>query len=178
MPIAEEIKGLLAIGCQRIEIAGSLRRRSRTVKDIEIVAQPTSIPIPNMFDEVVGYKSSLDPLLSDLISRDILVPAGKNGKRYKRFRIRGEIGPKLDLFIVQPPAQWGAILAIRTGPAQFSRRLVTPRSRGGLLPSHLCVKDGAVRQKAAPRTIIETPTEAALFELLEIDWIPPDAREG
>ena len=177
MPIAYTLKALLAPGCQKIEIAGSLRRQSPTVKDIEIVAQPTMLPIDTLFGDIYGYASALDPILADLASRNILSTAGKNGERYKQLKVRGKVGPDLDLFIVRPPAQWGVIFTIRTGPAEFSRRLVTPRKHGGLLPSHLHVKDGAVRYDAAPRKIIETPTETALFELLGIDWIPPEERQ-
>ena len=177
MPIAYTLKALLAPGCQKIEIAGSLRRQRPTVKDIELVAQPTMLPIDTLFGDIYGYASALDPILAHLQKTGYLSLAGKNGERYKQFRVRGEIGPKLDLFIVLPPAQWGVIFAIRTGPAAFSRRLVTSRRHGGMLPSHLHVKGGAVRHNAAPRKIIETPTEAALFELLEMDWIPPEKRQ-
>ena len=176
MPIAEEIKSLLEPGCERIEIAGSLRRRRGTVKDIEIVAEPILDEQRDLFQHVAGYRSRLSPILLRLIEERFLAPAGKDGERYKRFRVLGEIDPKLDLFIVRPPAQWGVIFAIRTGPAEFSRRLVTPRKHGGLLPAHLRVKDGAVRRRGNLAQIIETPTEEALFRFLEIDWIPPEER--
>jgi hypothetical protein len=40
----------------------------------------------------------------------------------------------IDLFIVLPPAQFGAFFAIRTGTAEFSQWLVTPREKGGAIP--------------------------------------------
>jgi DNA polymerase/3'-5' exonuclease PolX len=40
LEIAEKVKALLAPHCERIEIAGSIRRKKPDVKDIEIVAIP------------------------------------------------------------------------------------------------------------------------------------------
>ncbi len=34
-------------------------------------------------------------------------------------------GLQVDLFVVRPPAQWGVLYLIRTGPAAYSRRFVT-----------------------------------------------------
>ena len=42
----------------------------------------------------------------------------------------------LDLFVATRET-WGYILALRTGPAEFSKRLVTLKSAGGCCPSHL-----------------------------------------
>ena len=48
----------------------------------------------------------------------------------------------VDLFIVRPPADWGVIFTIRTGPADWSQRLVTEcqrwfmRVEGGRLLHH------------------------------------------
>ncbi len=45
LEIAERTKALLAPHCERIEIAGSIRRKKPHVKDIEIVAIPKSYNI-------------------------------------------------------------------------------------------------------------------------------------
>ena len=95
----------------------------------------------------------------------------KNGPRYKQIQLPE--GINLDLFIVQPPAQWGVIYLIRTGSAEFSHRFVTPRKHGGLLPSHLCVKDGAIWSN---NHIIETPQERDVFDLAGVPWIEPEKR--
>jgi DNA polymerase/3'-5' exonuclease PolX len=78
-------------------------------------------------------------------------------------------GIKLDLFIVQPPAQWGAILAIRTGPAHYSHWLVTQRKQGGAMPSYLRQRDGALWDGDE---LVPTPTEASYFAALGIDTVP------
>jgi DNA polymerase/3'-5' exonuclease PolX len=119
----------------RFQIAGSVRREKAEVGDIEIVAIPKLKTVRDMFQVEVATDSLLDqviPTLGTVI---------KNGPKYKQI----DLGPiKLDLFLVTPPAQWGVILALRTGPADFSQALVTARNKHGLLPSHAKVEDGAV----------------------------------
>jgi len=79
----------------------------------------------------------------------------------------------VDLFSVLPPAQWGVIMMIRTGPAEFARRVVTRRDAGGWLPSHLAVRDGAIWDGDQ---IVETPEEADVWRVLEMDPVAPEDR--
>ena len=87
------------------------------------------------------------------------------------------------MFLVLPPAQWGVIFAIRTGPAKFSQWLVTPRRHGGALPSYCRVRDGGVYKAGAKVQgpgardgLILMPEEKDFFDLLGLDWIEPEAR--
>lgn len=158
--IARKYVDLLAPYCRRIEIAGSIRRRKVEVGDIEIVAEP--LPITDLFGSANGY---CDPSLP--------LPAIKNGQRYKQYVLPE--GLTLDLFIVLPPAQWGVILALRTGSAEFSRKLVTGKRYGGFLPSDCVVKDGAVRHIKTGE-IVPTPEEADFLSLCGLGWIIPEER--
>src|SRR5688500_14958650 len=110
--------------CVRIEIAGSLRRLANYVSDIEIVCIPKRVGL--MEDPAT------DAVLQSLVEADHLRRI-KNGEKYKQFDIP-KAGCKLDLFLVEAET-WGVQFVIRTGPADFSRRLVTQRAKGGLLPS-------------------------------------------
>jgi len=92
------------------------------------------------------------------------------GDRYKRLVYQG-VG--LDLFSVLEPASWGVIYTIRTGSAEFSHRLVTPRLMGGWLPAGLRVKDGALWDRGR---LIETPEEADFFRAIGVEWLPPERR--
>lgn len=174
--IADELVERLRPGCVQIEIAGSIRRRSSWVHDIEIVAEPWLEVLPNLLGETVHYHSRLDDALADLQDEQILrsFPGAKNGERMKQFAI-APLGIKLDLFIVRPPAQWGSILAIRTGPAHYSHWLVTPRRQGGAMPSYLAQRDGALWDGDE---LIPTPTEAAFFAALEFDKVPPPTERA
>jgi DNA polymerase/3'-5' exonuclease PolX len=82
-------------------------------------------------------------------------------------------GINLDLFIVTRPAQWGVILAIRTGPADFSKWIVTPRKYGGALPSNCHVEGGRVLRQQIP---LEMPEERDFLDFLGLGWVEPKDR--
>jgi DNA polymerase/3'-5' exonuclease PolX len=171
--IADELLDRLRPACIQIEIAGSIRRRSRYVHDIEIVAEPwlDVVFTVDLFGEAKTlHHSRLDDALADLQDEQALrsFPGAKHGDRFKQFAI-APTGIKLDLFVVRQPAQWGALMAIRTGPAHYSHWLVTPRRQGGAMPSHLRQRDGALWDGDE---LIPTPTEADYFAALDIDPVP------
>lgn len=168
-PLLEELHNaeVLRMGA----VAGSIRRKKPEVKDIEIVAEP--ILGLDMFGHPdIHAPSELDKWIDSSIQIGEIARGDKNGKRYKQL-IHVSSGMKIDLFLVLPPAQWGAIMAIRTGPAAFSQWLVTPKQKGGALPSIYKQRDGALWYKGE---LVETATEEAYFEKLGIPWIPPEKR--
>lgn len=77
---------------------------------------------------------------------------------------------------VATPQNWGYILAIRTGPKDFSRDLVTPVSKGGLMPAGISVQGGMVYQGDIMRSQVAVPTEEAFFELWGLPCAPPHER--
>ena len=123
--IAEKVKLLLAPHCERIEIAGSIRRKKSNVKDIEIVAIPK-------------------PFQTGLFESGIATVVNKWDK------VKGELpckytqrilpyGIKLDLFFAER-FNWGLIYAIRTGSAEYSHKVLATewvkrgyKSEGGYL---------------------------------------------
>ncbi len=151
--IADKYVAILAPYCERIAIAGSIRRRKAQVNDIEIVC----IPRQKDMYEFAGIVRSWKKVKGE--------PSG----RYTQ-RILPE-GISLDLFMAAAD-NWGLIVAIRTGSANFSR-LVLARgwvkrgyhSEGGILHA----------QDGAPRYIRE---ERDLFDLIGIPFIDPSAREA
>lgn len=173
-PLARDLANDLAPYCERIEIAGGLRRRKPDVHDLELVAVPRLIPQADMLGHVYAEHNLLDEQLIYLVENGRLAPSTKNGPRYKQFTVP-PTGIALDLFIVLPPAQWGVIYTIRTGPAHFSHWLVTHQLHGGALPNHLRVRDGAV-WSIYGNTPYDTPTEGRFFELLGLPWIDPVDR--
>jgi DNA polymerase/3'-5' exonuclease PolX len=158
--IARQYAERLQPFCDRLEIAGSIRRRKAEVGDIEIVALPK--PFVDLFGNENGYQ---DPMLAG-------VWVNKAGRRYKQYALPE--GVNLDLFIVLPPAQWGVIFALRTGGAEFSRRLVTPKPYG-YLPREYVIKDGAVH-RADTGEIVPTPEEEDFLALCGVANIPPQER--
>jgi len=164
-PIAERIAEGLRDVCARVAIAGSLRRGRSHVGDIEIVAKVV-VERGGLFGD------ELTPLLEPV--RHVLSchgELGKNGTRYIEVLDVGGVGVKADVFLVHPPAEWGTILAIRTGPSELSQWAVTRMRR----LSRRCV-DGHVETKDGER--IPTPTEAAFFRAAGLDCLPPEDRES
>jgi hypothetical protein len=175
---------LLSPGCDRIEVAGSLRRGSPTAADVELVCVPFLQPRLDLFGEPSAEPpvDVFEQVVADLEARGVLAKnLDKNGRpswgpRHKRALFEGV---PLDLYVVRPPATWGVILALRTGPAAFSHALVTDRRltfghpgvgrlRGLLAPLHK-IADGAYH--TATGKVEPTPEEADLFALY---GLPPE----
>ena len=68
---------------------------------------------------------------------------------------------------------WGWIFCLRTGPEDFTRRLVRHHSAGGLLPEQYRFEDGRLWLGDQP---MDTAEETDLFRLLGIPWIHPTKR--
>lgn len=167
----------LAPACERIEIAGSIRREKPLVGDIEIVAIPR---VETMGADLLGEGMEWRPLdvkLGGMIGSEVLkvVKGFKVGApwKYAQFEIAGR-GCKLDLFLATKET-WGCVFTIRTGPAEFSHRLVTTRSQGGLCPAHLRFREGRLVSAYAGGPL-DTPEEADVFKALSLHWIEPEER--
>lgn len=159
MAVANELVDWLRPACNRIVVAGSLRRQCAEIGDIELVALPT--PLLNLFGEPTGET------LLDLHLRDTTL--SKNGDRQKQFTYQGY---QVDLFLARPDTL-GYILLLRTGSAAFSHSMVTPKSMGGLRPPHITLNDGQVFKHGAP---VAVPDEATLFALWEMTPVTPEQR--
>jgi DNA polymerase/3'-5' exonuclease PolX len=182
---AESFCRLIEPVCERIEIAGSIRRQAALVGDLEIVCIPRLIPDPRTLlggELVSALDRHVDRLVRNehgngprAVAFNTIKPA--NGSKYKRLIRRGATGPiekmKLDLFAVLPPGSWGSLFAIRTGPWDFSRMLVTKRSQGGALPDNLQQRTGALW---GPSGKIDTPEETDFFAALGVPYWPPEDR--
>lgn len=188
--LAAQLLTLLSPVCARIEVAGSIRRRVELVGDVELVAAPRIEERQvGLFVEDVERVDLLDEWCRDQVARgvleDAITEAGRRvfGRRYKRFYLKGR---PIDLFVVLPPAQWGVVMALRTGPRWFSRQLVTPRDQGfaddegryrrGLLPvasEAYKVKDGSLRRDGVA---MWTPEEVDFFEAARTAWVEPEER--
>jgi len=196
--VAEWLVDELRPGCERIEIAGSIRRGKEDVKDIEIVAIPILKPPRPEFGKPVD-KTPLDRILRQLEEMGGMLKTVKGGNKFKQFEIRrlAEFGIaeplnpfKLDLFLVTPPSQWGVEFMIRTGPSDFSQWMVTQKSKGGALPDGYFVRhnvvwaDGTeVPNKAVDAVSMMNSDNARFmveegdwFNFCEMNWIDPNKR--
>lgn len=166
---ARDVVATLAPWCARIEIAGSIRRKVALVGDIEIVFQPR--PSADMFGVVQESAGQVWMLCNRLVEQGFFCRATKAGDRYRQYPLRiGDATINLDLFAVLPPATWGVILAIRTGPADFSQRFVTAAHR-----KNRQVRDGAVYCVSTGQAI-PTDTEEQAFDAVGLPWVWPRLR--
>jgi DNA polymerase/3'-5' exonuclease PolX len=197
LKVAEALVEHLRPACVRIEIAGSIRRLKPEVKDIEIVCVPDLSPVaraPLEFGKPVPqlYKTQLEKSVDEMRKAgDIDLMA--NGDRYKKMRLK-YAGIVCDLFIVIPPAEWGVLAVIRTGPSDFSHWCVTSQKFGGALPVGYFVKHGVVwieseivkrdvpdDQGKALKLLTDTnhlsmPEEVDFLKFLQLGWIEPKDR--
>lgn len=175
--IAKELKQLIGPHCEEFRAAGSLRRRRPTVKDLELVVVPKMVQDGQiqLLDEV---KPRMVPDPGFIASVETLekIKGTPQGKYTQRKHPGGLV---IDLFIANPE-NFGLILAIRTGSADFCRRVLIPainssghRSIDGHLFKH--VQDGP--NFSASR--IECPDEEFLFDLIGINpnYYEPENRQ-
>jgi DNA polymerase/3'-5' exonuclease PolX len=168
--LARNIAMSLSPACDRIQVAGSVRRGKVEVKDIEIVAIPLFEPTLNLFGEEANLVSKLNSLLVVLIQEGRLawdMEVRRNGDRHKRLKIP-RYDMVLDLFIANKD-NWGNILTIRTGDHEFSKILMTSRQQGGCMPWTLRQEKGYLWRG---ESIVSCQSEEAYFAALGIEEIP------
>lgn len=146
--LATLVKTRLKPYCDRIEIAGSLRRKKQEVKDIEIVA------IPN------------DRFQLGLIVDKWKKIRGNVGGKYVQRELPE--GINLDLFFATEK-NWGLIFAIRTGSAEYSHKILGI----GWVRAGYKSKEGTLYKSDQA---IEVREETDLFNLIGIDYIEPEKR--
>jgi DNA polymerase/3'-5' exonuclease PolX len=167
--IAERLLRAMEPYCERICIAGSIRRQKPDVGDIEIVAIPRWEPRPdpaNLFGESVPVNT----LFADWASAAGLEWLKGFAPEGKQWVAELPEGINLDLYL--PNARnWGNILLLRTGSAEFNKAIVNHAAEYGFP-----FRDGFVRGRDGRE--LEMPTERAVFELLGLEYVVPEARTG
>ena len=169
--LAEKWVGYLEEYCTRIEIAGGVRRRKPDPHDIEIICIPKTEEVRDMFGYVVADQHQLTFAIDGLAHADMCKKL-KDGDRFKQLALPE--GINIDLFIVRPET-WAVQFVIRTGPADFSHWIVTPRKHGGALPSDCRVKDGQIWRHGEPIPFRE---EIEFLDFLGLGWVNPEARQA
>lgn len=181
MAVAELVLERLSPMCERIEIAGSLRRECDLVGDIEFVAIPR--PMNPRLDGVISRPYLLDLWLDEQAAGGRLF-RGKQGNRQQDFRFWTATRRlyRVELWLQPERATWGQNLMIRTGSQDFSRWMVTPRSQGGAVPCDDRGRQLYVSRDARWRTqsgeLVETPEEEDVFALLDVAWFEPWERDA
>lgn len=167
---AERLVEALRPGCERIEVAGSIRREKPLVKDIELVVIPKmEVVSRDIFGSVRSTRSRLDPLLEELglepriRSDGSFQGLGDKAKFYHEpiWRI------PVDLFVTTPE-QWGVIFTLRTGSAEFNKRLIERLKQLGLE-----MRGGRILRDGVP---LDAPEERDVFVIAKAKYKEPCER--
>ena len=163
LEVAEAIVEELRPGCERVEIAGSLRRKKSEVKDIEIVCIPKKESAGNdLFGASVEERS---PQFYLPFERWKVIKGQPRHGKYIQAEVQGIT---VDVFTATPN-NWGWIFAIRTGPADFSHHTLASQLRR----CGYKALDGFIYRRDA---LIPVREERELFMMLNVKWIRPEYR--
>jgi len=181
--IADSLVERLTPYCDRVMIAGSIRREKPEVKDIEIVAAPKLVTAVggDLFNPKPQHETSVDFIRA---VKSLGVPVkGQPTGRYTQITLPE--GVALDLFMPTPGDYWRQF-AIRTGSSDYAARKIAGgwKARGwcgsdeGLRLIDDCVKKSAGWKCINPNAQLppEWESEEAFFEWLGIPWIHPRNR--
>ncbi len=171
---------ILAPYCERIEIAGSIRREKPYVKDIEIVCVPLHVSTSDLFGQAETVKS---PDFIKAVRKTGAVVKGSAEGRY--CQLITQEGVKIDLFM---PVQhdYYRMFAIRTGSATYSFKVIATgwKIKGwcgtadGLRKIVECQKKGSTWtcQTASPTLPPAWQSEHEFFAWLGVKYICPTLR--
>lgn len=175
LPIADEVVNLLQPFCERIQIAGSLRRQKETVNDIEVLF------IPKLVEDKGSDFFDYEPM--DVAEKKIneLLAVGYFKKRpnskgvyawgqKNKLAIHADSGIPIDLFSTTAECWWVS-LVIRTGSKETNLRLTTGANRlGRTLNAYGC---GVTESDG---TVIPATSERHVFELCGVPYLEPTER--
>jgi DNA polymerase/3'-5' exonuclease PolX len=181
--IAEELVGLLRPATIRLEVAGSIRRKRAEVGDLDIVAIPRlhARVVQDLFGQEVIEGDQVDELnerCNALVADGALAPVRNAkgnpaawGPQLKRAEYHGL---PVDILATSWDC-WGVAMLLKTGPWEFSKRLVTARSQGGACPRELKFQQSRVWRVGVAEPLA-TPDEEAVFAALGLEYLPPERR--
>jgi DNA polymerase (family X) len=155
LPIAEELVATLSAvpGVTDARYCGSLRRFRESVADIDIVAAAESArPVMDAFVDL--------PIVSEVIA---------HGET--KTSVLTAQGLQIDLRVVKP-GQFGAAILYFTGSKQHNIELRQRAINKGLLLNEYALENAETGEMVASQT------EAAIYQALDMVYIPPEMREG
>lgn len=176
--LADRVVKTMLPFCQRVAIAGSIRRCKPEVKDIEIVAIPEygkpkdlfGIELDNLLygwalqiereDRIHWIKPNTDEVIRWQVK--------EQGKYWRGWLVKAQI--KLDLFLTTPNT-WGITYLVRTGSAEFNARVFGLEARKA--QHHF--RDGKLFNEVNQE--VKCPEEIDVFNALGLAWIEPQDRQ-
>ena len=168
--VAEDLIRLLGPDCDRIEIAGSVRRCKPNVGDIELLVIPKTAPTDTLWlDRTPLDKRILEFMVDGILDYRLNKKGIRTYGRLNKLLIHVPSGIGVDLFSTTAE-NWGMSLVVRTGPAEFCVKMMS-RFRALGLKGHAY---GGVEDPLG--TQLPCPTEEEVFRLARCSYIPPEKR--
>ena len=162
--VARRIVSELGSACERIEIAGSLRRGNSAVHDIDIVLLPTEAPEEfSLRDQTL-----LERAIAQLVSRGSLTPV--RGKEKIKVFVASKTGIPVDIYVATRET-WATLLLIRTGSKEHNIRLA---QRARELGMKLRASGDGIEHRDG--TLLRVNAEEEIFRLLELPYVQPEQR--
>jgi len=146
--IASEVIKRLSPYCQRIEVAGSIRRRKPRVNDIDLVLIPNDLW--NLHHEIMR-----------------LGQMRMSGSKIMRVMVGST---QVDIYVADEET-WATLLLIRTGSAESNIRLAALAKRKGW---HLAANGDGLFNEEGQR--IAGDSEESIYQALGLPYQAPEAR--
>ena len=158
--LAAKIVAALAPYCERIEIAGSIRRRRPLVNDIDIVCLPNRGDYVTLRERILTHTR----LVTD--GKETIISRLANNVQLDLWLAQQ---PKKDLFS-STPTNFGALFLSRTGSKEHNIWLCEQAQKLG---RHFNPHYGVFERGR----LLACATEEEIFKALRMDFVPPERRE-
>ena len=145
-------------GIDQVTPAGSLRRGRETVGDLDLLATGPACE-PDVVEAAVEHVATL-PLIDNLMAR---------GQNKVTFTLRNNL--QVDVRLL-PRKSYGAALQYFTGSKHHNVALRQRAIKRGLTLSEYALV------RLEDNAIIASETEEAIYNALDLDYIPPELREN
>ena len=177
LAVAQQVEAVLAPFCERIAIAGSIRRQRPEVSDIELlfVAKTQARP-DGLFDsaQVDLAAEHINLLLANgILAKRPNARGAMTWGPQNKLAVHVASGIALDLFST-PAAHWWTSLVIRTGPKNFNLRLIEALGKHGY-SLHAYGNGSGIEHRTGGKQIVAS--EADIFRLAGWKYLEPDQRK-
>lgn len=172
--IADEIVAMMTPHVERIEIAGSLRRKKPLVSDIEILFIPKMYEAQSGLFETVSV-SATDQYLAHLLTQDVIrqrpsINGSSTWGTQNKLGIHVASGIPVDFFSTDA-ARWWNSLVMRTGSKDTNLALTNGALRRG---GHWKVYSTGFEDSDG--RMHPAKSEEDVFNLCGIQYLPPEHR--
>ncbi len=165
--IATRVQEQLAPFCERIEIAGSIRRQRPQCNDIDMVVMLKPNQARPFRFRVLQHTQMIRE------GDDLMSVRLKSGLQLDIFFTSGPVPDLLE----KRPGNWGSVLLNRTGSVHFNVWLAAKAKRLGMHWNPIFGLFGRCPRTGREAVCLAAATEEEMFQTLKLRWYAPTERE-